>query len=179
MNLVDQVKKISGNLVLKQAIAKGMAAAETISFEKATKFGILFYARTEAEMVAVTDLISFLWEHKKTSIILGATIGFPVAKSRLTNMNFTQLKEEEFDWRNIPRGYRILNFLDNDFDILIDLTQEDYLPVTYLLALSKSKIKVGRYDRNSHGLYHFMLDTWQKPDIFNFTDQVKQYLLSL
>lgn len=179
MNLVDQVKKISGNHVLKQAIAKGMSKSETISFDKATKFGILFYARSEAEMGAVIDLIAFLWEHKKSSVILGATPGFPVAKSRFTNMNFIQLKEDELDWRHIPTGYRILNFLDNEFDILIDLTQEDYLPINYMLAMTKSKIKVGRYDRNSHGLYHFMLDTWKKPDIFNFTDQVKQYLLSL
>lgn len=179
MNLIDQVKKYSGNMVLKQAIARGTADSEPISFEKATKFAILFYATNEAEMNAVNDLIAFLWEHKKSTLLIGATSGFPVTKSRYTNMNFTQLKEEEYDWRNIPVGYRIMNFLDNNFDILIDMSQEDYMPLTYLLALSKAKIKVGRYDRNSHGLYHFMLDTWQKPDIYNFTEQVRQYLLSL
>ncbi len=179
MNLIDQVKKTAGNRVLKQAIAKGAASAEPVTFETAAKFAILFYVRTEPEMVAVNDLIAFLWEHKKSTIVLGATNGFPVPKSRYTNMNFTQLKEDEFDWRQIPGGYRILNYLDNEFDVLIDMSQEDYLPVNYLLAMTKAKIKVGRYDRNSHGLYHFMLDTWQKPDIYNFTEQVKQYLLSL
>lgn len=179
MKLIDQLKKAAGDQVVNQALAAARIPAVPVSFNEALKVAILFYARSEAEMTAVNDLISFLWDHKKLTFILGGTSGFPVPKSKFTNMNFIQLKEDEFNWKNIPTGYRIDNYLENKFDILIDLSQEDYQPLIYILAVAKARIKVGRYDRNIHGIYHFMLDTWQKPDIYNFTEQIKQYLLSL
>ncbi len=179
MNLIEHVKNYSGNLALKQTIANGTKEAQPVSFEQATKFAVLFYVREEAEMNAVNDFISFLWSKKKSTFIIGATTGFPVAKSKVTNMNFIQLREDEITWNNIPKGYRITNYLENEFDILIDLTQEDYFPLLYVLAAAKAKIKVGRYDRNKYEQYHFMVDTWRKPDIYNFTTQIKQYLQSL
>jgi len=179
MNLFESVKKISGNWALKQVIRQSNHEPEPISFKEAVKIGILFYIKTEEEMNPISKFIEFLHLNKKAVYIFGATSGFPVPKSKITNLNFIQLKEDELKWNGVPDSYRIKTFLENEFDIMIDFSQEEYFPLKYMLWASKAKIKVGKYDLKTANQYHFMIDTWQKPDIFNFTEQIGTYLTAL
>ena len=179
MNLIDSVKKISGNWALKQVYNQSKSEPEPISFKDSVKIGIIYYVKSEEEMNPIAQFITFLQENRKSVYTIGATPGFPIPKSKITNLNFIQLKDEELKWNGIPDSYRIKTFLENDFDLLIDFTQEEYLPLTYILLASKAKIKVGKYDLKTEKYYHFMIDTWQKPDIYNFTEQVNHYLTAL
>lgn len=179
MNLFESVKKISGNWALKEFVQNSISNPETISFKDAVKIGIIYYIKQEEEMNPIGSFIRFLQDQKKAVYIIGATTGFPIPKSKITNLNFIQLKEDELKWNGVPSSYRIKSFLENEFDILIDFTQEEYFPLKYLLMAAHAKIKVGKYDLKTSDQYHFMLDTWQKPDIYNFTEQVSNYLTTL
>jgi hypothetical protein len=179
MNLIESVKKISGNWALKQVVQNINPEPEHITFKEAIKIGIIYYIKHEDEMTPIGDFIRFLQDQKKAVYIIGATTGFPIPKSKITNLNFIQLKEDELKWNGVPDSYRIKSFLENDFDLMIDFTQEEYFPLRYILLAAHSKIRIGRYDLKTAKNYHFMIDTWQKPDIFNLTEQVNHYLTAL
>ncbi len=179
MNIIDSVKKISGNIALKKMVTRNNKDPEQVSFKDAVKFGVLYYLKHEDEINPIGELIHFLQDKKKAVYIIGATTGFPIPKSKITNVNFIQLKDDELKWNGVPDSYRIKTFLENDFDIIIDLTMEDYFPTKYLLVASHAKIKVGNYNSKTSKFYHFMIDTWQKPDIYTLTEQVNHYLTIL
>ena len=49
----------------------------------------------------------------------------------------------ELNWYKKPESPLVSEFIAKDFDILIDLTQEEVLPLRWVSTLSKAKFKVG------------------------------------
>lgn len=49
----------------------------------------------------------------------------------------------ELNWYKKPESPMVSEFIAKDFDILIDLTQEEVLPLRWVSTLSKAKFKVG------------------------------------
>lgn len=63
-------------------------------------------------------------------------------------------------------------------DILIDLTIHNYLPLSYLISLSKVKLKVG-IKKEGFDLYNFMVDVPKNMDFKFLSEQIMFYLRKL
>jgi len=67
------------------------------------------------------------------------------------------IKDDDFSWNGTLKSNEILDFLENSFDMLIDLTNNTKVYNNYLTAKSKSKFKVG-YANNDERLYDLMIN---------------------
>jgi len=83
---------------------------------------------------------------------------------------------KDVNWRYQPQKPFVKDFIDTEYDILIDLSLSDYLPLLYCSALSKAGLKVGRYSEDHQSLYDLMIHTGQDETIDSFADQVIHYL---
>ncbi len=80
------------------------------------------------------------------------------------------------NWRFQPQNDFVKEFINTEFDILIDLSLAEYLPLLYCAALSKAGLKVGRFQENHQLFYDLMINTGQDETIDSFVTQVIHYL---
>ncbi len=80
------------------------------------------------------------------------------------------------NWRFQPQNAFVKEFINIDYDILIDLSLAEYLPLLYCSALSKAGLKVGRYQEEHELFYDLMIHAGPDETIDSFVTQVIHYL---
>lgn len=83
---------------------------------------------------------------------------------------------KDVNWRFHPVKPFVKEFLNTDFDILINLSLDEYLPLEYCAALSKAGLKVGRFREDQHLIYDLMIHSVADDTIDSFAEQVIYYL---
>jgi len=67
-------------------------------------------------------------------------------------------------------------FIYIKFDILINLCSTDSLPLEYISAVSSSKFRIGRYDREKTYCYDFMINNERNASLDEFILEVDHFL---
>lgn len=99
------------------------------------------------------------------------------------NLPSWQIKHKEFDfffrknvkW-NMQPSVGVTGFTNQEFDILIDLSRDECLPVSFVLARSKAKMKVGRVDSTSAKFYDLLIDVDENISLKDYLNKVNYYL---
>lgn len=86
---------------------------------------------------------------------------------------FTQ---EDLNWRLKPVQV-LAEFCKKDFDILIDLTSEECLPLEHVIAGSKAKMKVGRSKAIHERYYDLIVELDSSKPLLDFLKET-EYLLA-
>ena len=87
--------------------------------------------------------------------------------------------QKELTWYRIPAGNTVNNFITEEFEILIDLTLEDILPLQYIVAKSRARFKVGRFGEANRHFLDMMIDMAGANSLPQFIAQVDRYLLMI
>ena len=64
----------------------------------------------------------------------------------------------------------------SDFDILIDLHTGHSIIFRYMVASTKAKFKIGKYDKKASKYYDFMISVNESMPLSAFIEQVNHYL---
>jgi len=83
---------------------------------------------------------------------------------------------KDINWRYQPQKAFVKEFVSTEFDILIDLSLNDHLPLLYCAALSKAGLKVGRFQEDRELFYDLMIHSSTDETIDSFAGQVIHYL---
>ncbi len=75
-----------------------------------------------------------------------------------------------------PQKAFVKEFIDTEYDILIDLSLNDHLPLLYCAALSKAGLKVGRFQEDHQLYYDLMIHAVPDETLDSFAAQVIHYL---
>lgn len=92
-------------------------------------------------------------------------------------LNFDAICQKDLNWYRIPQGNAVQNFMAEEFEVLIDLTLEDRLPVQYILAKSRARFKVGRWSESNKKILDMMIDMAGSRSLPQLIQQVHHYLL--
>src|SRR5207237_953660 len=107
-------------------------------------------------------------------------LGF-VDKKELSQNQFAQLGLEFFskknlNWKMIPNNRAVSNFINEKFDVIINLSKNEIFPLRYIAALSKARFRVGRFDKHFTYCYDLMIHTEADSDLKQFIQQAENYL---
>lgn len=92
-------------------------------------------------------------------------------------LNFDAICQKDLNWYRIPQGNAVQNFMAEEFEILIDFTLEDRLPVQYIMAKSRARFKVGRWSESNKRILDMMIDMAGSKSLPQLIQQVHHYLL--
>lgn len=92
-------------------------------------------------------------------------------------LNFDAICQKDLNWYRIPQGNAVQNFMAEEYDILIDLTLTDRLPVQYIMAKSRARFKVGRWSESNKRILDMMIDMAGAQSLPQLIQQVHRYLL--
>ena len=132
------------------------------NIEDARSVGMLCEIKKKEDYHALVEIIDF-YPFKDEPFFL---------KSRL-GLDFFSLNE--LNYYGFPNNSIVRNFMNESFDILIDLTQRRIVPLRLVLLFSKSSFKVGSFSDEKKPFYDLMIET-DPSDYKEYVTQVTSYL---
>lgn len=175
------VKNKIGNYALKSLLkTKSQRYPKVSNLDTAKSVGIIFPAHTEKDFRLATQYLKIIKE--EYGIMNIRALGYFPEKNELPFLKRTiqidYFTNKNLNWFNKPEGRYIQDFIKEKFDILIDLSENDLLPLQYVLCMSEAKFKVGRFSENNQSFYDLMLDVKNK-SLAYYIEQLTIYLTNI
>ena len=178
MKLLDRIKEWMGiRRLLRDLPQDRKPIARSIAL--ARKVAIVYVVEDEAAHNQVRNYVKRLKEELGLSNIMA--LGYSDQKVMPhylhAKLNFEAICQKDLNWYRIPQGNTVQNFMTEEFEIIIDLTLEDRLPIQYILAKSRARFKVGRWIESNKKILDMMIDMAGSRSLPQLIQQVHHYLL--
>jgi hypothetical protein len=136
-------------------LKKNKSVRKSTDYKKAETIGILFSVEDKKKHDEVKEFIQKLQQDGKKVQVLEF---LPEKKENPEFMfDFFTIKDISF-WGQIESA-KTLKFSDTAFDYLFCLDIKLNPMISYVLARSKSKCRVGKYSENTENLFELMIDS--------------------
>ncbi len=149
---------------------------EMCDLDSAQSVGLLFHADTAESYNRVIDFSKSLTEKKGIKVLCIGYISNPKLADAFTEQSgFRFFSTKKCNWYGKPKDHSVDYFIEKDFDILMDLCLEEFLPVQFIVGSSKAKLKVGKLN-NKLNSYDVMIDIDKNNSLDFFITQIELYL---
>lgn len=152
-----------GEYFLKRELKNNKRTPLVCNINKAKKVGVIFNASLVLNFEIIKDFVKDLSKKGIHVNAIGYIDNKSLIDSYLHRKGFGFFTGKDLSLFYKPKGEKIEEFVNSDFDLLINLSLEKYLPIDYVTALSKAKFKVGKFIDQSSPL-DFMIDTHKEMD---------------
>lgn len=159
MSILNSIKNAIGNYFLSLELKSLHRNKTFINMTEAKTVGILFDATENENFDLVKKYIIYLKDLKKRVKAIGfynQKITPPMAYSKLEYDFFTI---KDLNWYNFPDNVYVRNFIEEEYDILLDLNIYDSFPLRYVSSVSKAKFKVGKKSAKNSSIFDLVIDT--------------------
>ncbi len=174
--MIETLRYKIGSYILSSRIKKVIRHRTFHNFDSAKTIGILFSAAHQESYTIAKNFMSSL--HKQNVDVTG--LAYVKTKEALTffpyheGISFFALTDT--NWYRSPLHPKVLEFINQPIDILIDLASDESLHLKYIVGLSRARFKVGKGNDKQKNLYDFMLDVKPEKSMNYYIDQIKHYL---
>jgi hypothetical protein len=157
MKMVEKIKTDVGKRVLTGKMTSHRRIPVVCNFNDAKNIGILYNATEYISFEIIKDFVKMLAVNQAKVTVLGYVHSKKLIDHYLYRKGFDFFSKNDLNWYYKPVSASVQQFMTEPFDLLIDLSLEDYYPVRYITSLSPATFKVGRYVPGDLSL-DFMID---------------------
>ena len=177
MKISNQLRSFLGRYQLQNDQRKFEVAHETVGFDEASRIGILYDATEEKDFEFIKEWIKRTRTETKKDIL---AMGF-VNKKQLPSRQFPQygmdfFTKKDLDFKMVPTDPIVMNFINERYDILINLHTGNCFPLQYIATLSKSRFRVGIYNKKHITPYELMTNLKGNPGIKEALEETVLFL---
>jgi len=147
-----------------------------INLENARTVALLYYLPDEDTYKTMETILGRLIEMKLKVRVVCYTALKTAPHYFIPKITQDIITAKDVNLRLQPQKAFIKEFINTEYDILIDLSLTNHFPLLYCAALSKAGLKVGRYQEDHEMYYDLMIHTGPDETIDSFATQVIHYL---
>ena len=92
-----------------------------------------------------------------------------------SRLGFDFFNIKDINWFCLPNTVTTRNFINENYDILLDVTDGEFIPQKFILHYSKSALKVGTFSKINKPYLDLMID-FKSKDFQENINQVVSYL---
>ena len=175
MSLTTDIKHWIGNWKLKRSDLEKKRQRQVFNLEAANRITILFDATKPKDIQRVKTFVNILSKGKELVTAMGYVNKKDKSFEHMSTLHFDFFSNDELNWYGKPQGMVIENFLQEEYDILIDLSLKEFYPLTYMAVASPSKFKVGRY-RDDVNVFDLTIDNKMDSSLYALIKEITHYL---
>ncbi|MCF8303647.1 MAG: hypothetical protein K9I94_10270 [Bacteroidales bacterium] len=176
MGIIEKLRTLAGMYYLKKDITTLKRNKAVSNIAEAKSIALVFYLEDDIHFQSVEKLAEDFRNSGKNVNMYGIFRGSEIPSYFYPSINRQLITKKDINWYMKPVGKKVNGYFNREFDILIDLSRISWLPVTWLVALSKARMKVGRYDESMKQYYDLMIGNEIINDIDEWFDQIIHYL---
>lgn len=145
---------------------------KTINWNQIKTIGFLIDGSDPVQLrLLLNKLYAYKSEGKKIELL-----GFVKKLPPFENENIKWVTKKDLSWAGIPKMKSIQDFIEKDFDIVINTSILSTRPLEFISAFSNAKLRIGVFSENKTYCYDFMMHLDAHDDTFSYLDQVEHYL---
>jgi hypothetical protein len=137
---------------------------------------MIYNATNRQDYELVKKFAKYFKEKGKSIMTLGYIDSKDAGALRNTQLEYRFFTKKDLNWYFKPSCLEVNNFLDQRFDILLDLGIDYCFPIKYICGLSRSSFKVGPSENNAEKYYDMMIDVGKNKTLENFMRNVDVYI---
>jgi hypothetical protein len=166
--------------LLRRSIEKNDLSREKkiISLEKAQAIGIICQITDEDSYKEIFALFSKLQSHTRTVWLMGYINEKNVPYFCLQQLSADYFSKKHLNWYGKPDFVQLKDFINKNFDMLLDFSRNDLPPLHYILSSSKAKLLIGA-NEHSQDLYDIYIKVDIELDPLKLLKTFHNYLLKL
>lgn len=177
---VNRLRKLAGSYFLRKEMRIRTREVQSMGLDTARNIGIVFNAKDERTFKLIREFSDQLRGGGLRKVkSLGFVPKAEVASFLQSSQDFDFFTREDFNWYYKPRGRKVVGFMSEPFDILIDLRLNKFISLLFLAGLSRAQFKVGRFGKGHEDYYDLMIDVDSNEDVAYFIEQIQHYLTML
>jgi len=174
--MIEKLKNTYANFHLKKDASKVERTRKDPDIHKNASIGILYDATDKDNFEVVREFFRDLRSHEKNPVSLGYIDYKEVTFHPLARPESDYFFKDQLNWMKKPSSPVVDNFINEPFDILINLTLEDFHPLDYIAALSKAGLKIGRANSAVSFCYDLTFHLDKEADVKSFAYTIIHYL---
>jgi hypothetical protein len=175
MGLIDNIKtnyadrriKSEAKNLVRQKIVCNIADAKTV--------GICFPFTDKDDFDLLKKYVLYLRDLKKKVKVIGYYTTKEEPAVQYSKVDYDFFAKNSHNWYGKPTDHIVTNFIEEEFDILIDINTNTDSVLTYIAALSHAKFKVGRFEE-SDWIHDLLFESPKEKGLKFFLRQVDTYL---
>ena len=176
MSVIQDIKNFAGNYALSQEVKSLRRNKMFLNLEEAKTVGIVFDATENENFELVKKYITYLKDLKKRVKAIGFFNMKDTPAMAYSKLEYDFFSLKDLAWNNIPKNIYVNNFIEDQFDILLDLNMKDSFPLKYVSSLSRAKFKVGKSSKWNSSIFDLMLDIDASKNLKYFLKNLDTYL---
>jgi hypothetical protein len=176
VNLFRKLQEFAFERSLKRDLLKFKRENRPFNVDEVSTIGILYHIDDEATEKLVNDFVNGLKDDNRKVKVVGYFHDKFIPHYHIPKLTWFILNRKTTNWFNKPKASFVESFCEEEFDLLIDLTMEDYKPLLYVGALSRAHFKAGRYTERNAKYYDLMIHTEQVQTLYDFIQHVRHYI---
>ena len=179
MKLIEDFKNYIGRWQLEREIKGKRIKRKRLPFDQMNHIGIVYNANSKENEFFVTEYANRLRSEGKKVFMMGFVDSKHLPSDRKFVLNSEFFWKEKLNGVNLPIKGAVGQFLQIEFDGLLNLYHEPLLPMQALAAYSKARYRVGPHIEGGLDYYDFMLDTGNRPHLTFLIEQIDFYLRNI
>jgi len=176
IKFLNDFRKFFGQYILEREWRTVKRKVSSVSLRGAKNVGVIFNARDEKQFSEIKLFVQELKQDGKEV----RTLGFVPKQEMITffenSIQHEFFSNDDFNWYFKPKGRKVVGFMSEPFDLLIDLRLKKSIPLLFIVSLSRSTFKVGRFRKEFKEYYDLMIELEDEANLNYFIVQVKHYL---
>jgi len=176
LKLIKNIREKFAKSFLVTQVTEMNRKQKQINLDSARTVALLYYLSDEAMYKTMESILSRLNDLNLKVRVVAYTDQKFYPHYFIPKISQDIITGKEVNWRYQPQKPFFEEFINTEYDILIDLSLDDHLPLLYCAALSKSGLKVGRFQEDHQEFYDLMIHAGPDETVDSFATQVIHYL---
>jgi len=174
--MLGNLRSRIGRYYFKKEESRVERHCQMTNLKDAKRIGILYTLDEVPDYDRVSEFVSKLQcEHKEVKA-LGFVKNRNLVQRFLPKLSYDFFSKRDLTWFYKPIHTKVKDFIEKEFDLLIDLSLHDHFPLKYISGLSKALCRVGKFSEENSDYYDLMIDLKPSMTTEEYIGQVQHYL---
>jgi len=174
--MLGKLRLFIGKYFFQKELSKTGHDHKLINLEKARCVGILYTLDDLPVYEVVSDFVTQLQKQHIEVKALGFVRNKNLISRFLPKLSYDFFSRKDINWFYRPIHTKVRDFINKEFDILIDLSLQDSFTLQYISGLSKSFCRVGKFSEENTNYYDLLFDVNPSVTLPDYIKQITHYL---
>lgn len=142
--MLQRIKSYIIHYLISREMKHHQRTRQVVSPAKASSIGIIFAMESENDYQFVNTLIHQPALANKNFKVIGYVPGKEVPNFYMAKLKVDIFTQKDINFFGVPRKPVVEEFIVSKFDLLIEFSGNDYLPLEYIAGRSHANFKAGR-----------------------------------
>jgi hypothetical protein len=174
---IENIKRSTANYVLKKKLAKLKRDKRLVNLHNARTIGIIYHVTSQTTFQIVKTLVKELTSRQRQVLAIGFVNRKSIPNYCIAANSGYHFNLRDLNWYGGPKNDYVHEFINKEFDILIDLSLDDLFIFKYISGLSRSHFKVGRHNDAHLDCFDLMIKAEPNISLETLIEQITHYLV--